>query len=270
MPDFPYLFNGAPDRPRQEARDLVAYLETLGRDRELAAPEGEQHARAACRDCSEEVVRFGFGVPALNAHPAKARRAGDVPQFTGGAADLNRGVQVYQHNCASCHGERGRGDGPGAAGLRPRPPDLTEHEYALNRLSTVLWNGSAGAAMPAWREFPATDLRAVAVAVQRFHVPQAEPQIPSGVLELGARIYREHCAQCHGETGGGDGSAAAQFSIAPTNFREQRPSLAASLRAVRNGIEGTRMGPWSIKLTEPEVSSAAYFVRTFFQGGPNQ
>lgn len=41
MPAFPWLFAGAPDRPRQEARDLLAYIETLGRDRELAAPEGE-------------------------------------------------------------------------------------------------------------------------------------------------------------------------------------------------------------------------------------
>lgn len=269
MPAFPYLFAGAPDRPKQEARDLVGYLETLGRPRELAAPEGEERARAACAHCSEEVLRFAFAAPALNAHPSKARRAGDVPQLTG-SADLNRGTQVYLRNCAGCHGNRGHGDGPGAAGLRPRPPDLTEHEYTPRRLGAVLWNGSVGTAMSAWREFSAADLSALAAVVQSFHVAQAEPQLPAGILELGARVYQEHCAQCHGETGSGDGWAAPQFTIAPTNFREQRPSLAASLRAVRNGIEGTRMGPWSTKLTEPEVSAGAYYVRSFFQGGPSQ
>jgi hypothetical protein len=30
------------------------------------------------------------------------------------------------------------------------------------------------------------------------------------------------------------------------------------------------MGPWSLKLTEAEVSAAAYFVRGFFQGGSGQ
>src|SRR5215207_9899077 len=41
MPAYASLFDGAPDRPRQEARDLVTYLNTLGRARELAGAEGE-------------------------------------------------------------------------------------------------------------------------------------------------------------------------------------------------------------------------------------
>jgi len=41
MPAYRALFDGAPTQPRQEARDLVTYLETLGRARELAGPEGE-------------------------------------------------------------------------------------------------------------------------------------------------------------------------------------------------------------------------------------
>ena len=44
MPAYPWLFDGASDRPTQDARDLVAYLETLGRARELAGPEGEAKA----------------------------------------------------------------------------------------------------------------------------------------------------------------------------------------------------------------------------------
>ncbi len=44
MPAFPWLFDDAPDRPKQEARDLLAYLETLGRNRALAGPEGEAKA----------------------------------------------------------------------------------------------------------------------------------------------------------------------------------------------------------------------------------
>jgi high-affinity iron transporter len=87
---------------------------------------------------------------------------------------------------------------------------------------------------------------------------------------LGEKVYAARCAQCHGEKGDGNGSAAAQFPIAPTNFQEQRPSLAASLRAVRNGIEGTPMAPWTNELSEPELSAVAYFVRGFWRGGPNQ
>ena len=120
--------------------------------------------------------------------------------------------------------------------------------------------------MPAWRDLPLQDLSALAQVVRGFHVTQAEPALPQDVLDLGSRVYAAHCAQCHGDKGAGDGSAAGQFPIAPTNFQTQRPSLAASLRAVRNGVEGTPMAPWTSQLSEGELSAAAYYVRGFFQG----
>ena len=148
--------------------------------------------------------------------------------------------------------------------------NLTEQEYTLGRLSFSLWNGVAGTAMPAWRELRVDDLSAVARVVRNFHQAQSEPSIPSPVLALGERVYIARCAQCHGEKGDGNGSAAGQFPIAATNFQAQRPSIAASLRALRNGIEGTPMAPWTNELSEAELSAVAYFVRGFWAGGSNQ
>ena len=264
MPAFPWLFNGAPDRPRQEARDLLDYLETLGSDRALAGPEGEAHARKAC-NCSDDEKRYAFGSPVLNASPSAARRKGSFPKLVR-TSDLNRGQQDYARYCATCHGNRGEGDGPGAAGLHPRPLNLSEQEYSADRLGFSLWNGVAGTAMPAWRELTPADLSALAEVVRGFHTAQPEPAIPQAVLALGARVYAARCAQCHGVNGAGDGSAADQFAVAPTNFRTERPNLAASLRAVRNGIEGTPMAPWTNELAESELSAVAYFVRTFYSG----
>ena len=44
-----------------------------------------------------------------------------------GAAELPElsGKQLFQHLCASCHGAAGRGDGPVAAVLKSKVPDLT-------------------------------------------------------------------------------------------------------------------------------------------------
>jgi len=263
MPDFPWLFDGAPDRPRQEVRDLLAYLETLGRDRELAGPEGEAHAKAA-HDLSADEKEFAFGTGPLNASAAMPRRKGKYPALAI-SQDLRRGEELYARDCASCHGARGAGDGPGASGLRPRPANFTEHEYALDRASQVLWNGVAGTAMAGWRDLPSADLSAIAAVVRGFHAGQAEPQLPTDVLELGGRVYAEHCVQCHGDTGAGDGSAADQFPVAPANFQTARPSIAASLRVLRNGVEGTPMAPWSEKLSEGELSAVAYFVRGFYR-----
>lgn len=240
MPAFIWLFNGAPDRPAQEARDVVDYLESLGRDRALAGPEGEAHASAAC-NCSDEERKYAFGPGPLNTNPAIARRTGDFPKLPAG--DLPRGRVVYARNCASCHGAKGEGDGKGAAGLSPKPANFAAQQYAVVRLSFALWNGVSGTAMPAWRDLDPADLASVARVARSFHAGQTEPAIPKEILALGGRVYADRCAQCHGKNGAGDGSAAAQFPIAPTNFRTQRPDLAASLGVLRNGIEGTPMAP---------------------------
>ena len=76
----PWLFDGAPDRPKQEARDLLDYIETLGRDRALAGPEGEAHARNAC-NCSEDEKRYAFDAPSLNASPFHGSPQGDFPKL---------------------------------------------------------------------------------------------------------------------------------------------------------------------------------------------
>ncbi len=262
MPAYPWLFNGAPDRPRQAALDLLAYLETLGRDRALAGQEGEAHARAAC-DCSDDEKRFAFGVPALNANPATARRSGQHPELRS-AQHSERGEALYGQYCAGCHGISGQGDGLGAAGLHPRPANFAENRYTLDGVGAALWNGVAGTAMPAWRDLSVDDLSALAEVVRGFYASQPEPTLPKDVLELGSQVYSAHCAQCHGGNGSGDGSAAGQFPIAPANFQAQRPSIAASLRAVRNGVDGTPMAPWGSQLSEAELSAAAYFVRGFF------
>src|SRR5688572_5349460 len=47
----------------------------------------------------------------------------EIPNQT---PSLARGAEVFQANCASCHGALGKGDGPAAAGLDPRPTNLSD------------------------------------------------------------------------------------------------------------------------------------------------
>jgi len=264
MPGYPALFDGAPDRPTQEARDLLAYLESLGRARELAGPEGE----ARVRRVSHEMEEMNVKPPALNANPARRRREGAHPVLRRVSAetgeDATRGVVLYRRYCLGCHGASGEGDGPGANGLLPRPANIAEHEYNQDRLSFVLWNGIAGTAMPAWRDLPVRDLELIASYVVRLYSERVEPNLPPQVLDLGAKVYAEHCSQCHGLQGAADGWAVRELAIVPASFAGARPSLAVSLRALRNGVEGTPMAPWTGKLSEAELSAVAYHVRTFY------
>jgi len=69
-----------------------------------------------------------------------------------GEISLAEGERVVQANCVLCHGESGKGDGPGGATLNPKPRDWTDHAYmgaqTDEQLYEVIYNGKG--MMPAW------------------------------------------------------------------------------------------------------------------------
>lgn len=265
MPGYPALFDGAADRPRQDARDLVAYVDSLGRARALAGPEGEKKAREACDCPDDDMQQMAFAGP-LSMHPAQAYRSLDpAPALVGG--DLTRGRQLYATHCATCHGATGAGDGPGAVGLTVAPAKLAEHEYTTARLSSALWYGVAGTAMPAWRDRSTDERAALALAVQALSAARPEPPVPGHLVDMGAAVYEANCAQCHGVRGDGRGSAAAKLAMAPANFTEQRLSLTEALRVLKEGVHGSPMAPWTTRLSDAERLAVAHHVRGFFQRG---
>ena len=64
------------------------------------------------------------------------------------------GRATYQAKCAICHGQRGRGDGPAALTMNPRPVDLTVHvpQHAQGEIFYWISEGVAGTQMPAWKD----------------------------------------------------------------------------------------------------------------------
>jgi mono/diheme cytochrome c family protein len=48
--------------------------------------------------------------------------------------DPAKGKEIFQTNCATCHGPEGKGNGPAAAALNPKPRNLSDAEY-LSTLS---------------------------------------------------------------------------------------------------------------------------------------
>jgi high-affinity iron transporter len=84
---------------------------------------------------------------------------------------LARGAQVYREQCAACHGDAGRGDGPKAKRLQgPPPADLTD-PAAMGAVTPVdiyrkILLGVAGTAMPSFEEtLPDSDRWAVTAYV---------------------------------------------------------------------------------------------------------
>ena len=74
------------------------------------------------------------------------------------AADVEDGKKQYMQFCSTCHGQSGKGDGPGAAALNPKPRDHTDKAY-MSQLSAdhvfkVIKEGGASVGksplMPPW------------------------------------------------------------------------------------------------------------------------
>ena len=80
--------------------------------------------------------------------------------FIGDHEAIEAGEETFNTLCATCHGPQGKGDGPGAAGLDPKPADLGDSAM-MGDLSDgyLFWRVSKGgamdpfnSAMPAWEE----------------------------------------------------------------------------------------------------------------------
>jgi len=82
-----------------------------------------------------------------------------------------------------------------------------------------------------------------------------------------AAIYKSRCALCHGETGAGDGAAAAMLKPSPTNFRSAAFWATAKPekleQTILEGSPGTAMVPFGGTLSDGEVTALVDYLRTF-------
>lgn len=134
------------------------------------------------------------------------------------------GERVYARRCATCHGPDGRGNGPAAPSLIPRPRDFTlglfkyktsERNQAPTDadLRRVVTNGLAASAMPAFSDLLNDDeLNAVIAEVKKFAgitdrpsssvMTVGRPASDAGSIARGRDLYMQlRCAGCHGPDG---------------------------------------------------------------------
>ncbi|GAC1526872.1 MAG: hypothetical protein NVS2B16_35030 [Chloroflexota bacterium] len=241
MPSFPWFFDETAEKPSQAALDVVAYLNTLGR------PAAELHRTKS----SAPETAYAHAVE-LN------------------SMDYAEGRQVFQQNCAGCHGEKADGLSPGAKALRPIGFNLAGFRLQDEVVWRALANGVHGSAMPAWNDLPSDQFRAVASYVQAIgdlgHLDPSKQVAPDPVLmEAGHRIFTTHCERCHGANLDGNGPDASKYLPRPANFHEVAPSYSASSRIMHDGVPGSGMPAWPL-LTPEETQAVTFYMRSFYQG----
>ena len=75
---------------------------------------------------------------------------------------IEQGEKVAKINCVSCHGPLGKGNGPAAVALNPKPADWTSKRVQDEPDGEIFWKITTGrGAMPSWRHVPENDRWAV-------------------------------------------------------------------------------------------------------------
>lgn len=212
-------------------------------------------------------------------------------------AQTAAGAALYRTRCASCHGAQGRGDGPFAAYLSPRPRDFTGGRYKVRSTETgslptdddlvrSIGEGLHGTSMLAWQSF-LSDAQARSIAgylkslSPRFAtepprpiaVTAELPETPANV-DAGRAVYeRLKCAACHGADGKGTGAIAQALKddwgyptratrlTEPWTFRGGATVRDIYLR-FRTGMNGTPMPSFIGAATEPELWQLAVYVKS--------
>ena len=92
-----------------------------------------------------------------------------MPADTGGTGDVALGEKIYKQRCVLCHGPQGKGDGPGAAALNPKPRNHTDASYMSTQTDEQLLHSirEGKGQMPAWGKILSADETNAALAYIR-------------------------------------------------------------------------------------------------------
>ncbi len=153
---------------------------------------------------------------------------GQEPRGQAAPQEVEAGKQIYTRKCAQCHGDEGKGNGPAADEVFPKPRDFTRGLFKIRTtpsgsvptdddLFRIVTNGMPGTAMPGWSVLPERERSQVVQYLKTFSekfkeaaptpitIPKEVPSSPESIAR-GKELYRDaECWQCHGDEGRGDG-----------------------------------------------------------------
>ncbi len=70
-------------------------------------------------------------------------------------ASVKDGKASFDAHCALCHGNAGKGDGPAASSINPKPKNLGDTAIQRQTDGELFWKISEGrGVMPSWKQLP--------------------------------------------------------------------------------------------------------------------
>lgn len=229
--------------------------------------------------CGESAAdgNAGTGEPGTAPRESRALGAAEVtpPPFVL-TAGQERGREVFEGVCWTCHGSSARADGPMVRqGAVPAPPNFMEGEYpnlTPNQLAARFRDALTG------QDTTHPHMKNVIsfLAEESFidalsYVPALlyPPEVPGSALQ-GWKIYDFRCASCHGPEGRGQGPVANQLVVAPANFTADTLITAGNFEGLHERIRvgggpvhGSAMPPWGQIFGDGEIWDLVAFISTF-------
>lgn len=225
-------------------------------------------------------LALGLGAAELRAQQAAAPAAGAALP----------GKVTYDKWCSGCHGLDGKGDGPGAARMLPRPRDFTRAQYQIRTTGSgelptdadilnIIDVGMPGTAMPGWTTILSDTEREQLVpylkSLSRFFNGAPAPAVmdftkaPSSSAERvaeGKDVYQQlQCFKCHGQAGRADGPSAPtldddlKLPIYPANLTHNWEFNGGGTaediyKRLRTGLDGTPMPTFNDMLVSKQIT----------------
>lgn len=219
-------------------------------------------------------------------------------------------AELFAAQCAMCHGSQGAGDGPATYLLYPKPRDLTSGVFrfkstpgdappTLQDIERVVGDGIPNTAMPAFRgvltDPQIASMASYVMSLGPWEPPASQPPITipdppeftPRLVEQGRMVFAAlGCAQCHGETGRGDGPSSESLidslgmRIPPADFTtgvyKSGRSPSDLYRTIAIGAPGTPMPGYASSLNSeipgvaPEVDkiwSVVAYLKSLSKSG---
>ncbi len=210
------------------------------------------------------------------------------------------GKTTYKKYCSPCHGEEGKGDGPLARSMLPKPRDFSRGAYKFRTTPSgslptdddiyrTISYGVPNSTMIPWDILTEEQRLSVIPLLKSFSeaFEARKPDAPVDVglevrpseksLAEGKKLYEEklECWKCHGVEGRGDGPSASEqeddfgFPIKPFDFTTGKFKGGNSSRDVylrfTTGLNGTPMPSFAKELTDEQRWCLTHYVMSLVQ-----